>query len=131
MAFSKTTNYWNFMHVLVFCARVTIFCDWVNSESVGLGESDWHSFSIFLNQNVPLLFLTRHASLQLCVNILIAFFYTVYTSLQYVKILSSMNWSKFSVLAISKTLARMRSFTNYFSSSVLSSHCNKIIIWES
>ena len=32
----------SFVHVLAFRARITIFCGWGNSESVGLGESDWH-----------------------------------------------------------------------------------------
>ena len=43
MAVSKMTTYWHFVHVLEFRARVTIFCDWVDSESVGLWESGWQS----------------------------------------------------------------------------------------
>ena len=43
MAVSKTTTYWHFVHVLLFCARVTTFYYWVDSDSVGIWESDWHN----------------------------------------------------------------------------------------
>ena len=51
MAVNKTTMYWHFVHVLAFSARVTILCDWVDSESVGLGESDWHCHQVEDHKN--------------------------------------------------------------------------------
>ena len=50
MAVSKTTMYWHFVHISAFCARVTIFCDWVDSKSVGLWESDWQIKQVHFNR---------------------------------------------------------------------------------
>ena len=59
MVNNRTATYWHFVHVLAFRARVTILCDSVDSDSVGLEESDWNQWCWHLYESTKSKWLCR------------------------------------------------------------------------